>query len=87
MVQWPVTRKSREVLREALTLPPKARAEVASTLLHSLDVKEDSNVEAAWQAEIERRLGEVESGRVKLLPWDNVRHELRAGLKRARKKA
>jgi putative addiction module component (TIGR02574 family) len=82
-----MVRKTREVLREALALSPKARAEIASTLLHSLDVEEDPNVEAIWAAEIERRFREVESGKAKLLPWERVRRELRAGLKRARKKA
>jgi len=82
-----MVRKTREVLREALALSPKARAEIASTLLHSLDVEEDPNVEAIWAAEIERRFREVDSGKAKLLPWESVRRELRAGLKRARKKA
>jgi len=68
-------------------LPPKERAEIASTLLHSLDVEEDPDVEAIWAAEIERRLRDVESGKAKLVPWERVRRELRAGLKRARKKA
>ena len=68
-------------------MPPKERAEIASTLLHSLDVEEDPNVEAIWAAEIERRLRDVESGKAKLVPWERVRRELRAGLKRARKKA
>jgi putative addiction module component (TIGR02574 family) len=82
-----MTRKAREVLREALTLPPKARADIASTLLHSLDVEEDSDVEAAWQAEVARRIREVYSGKVKLLSWERVRRELRSSLTRARKKA
>jgi len=82
-----MTAKARQVLREALRLPPTARADIAGTLLQSLEVEEDPDVEAAWAIEIERRLKEVESGRVKLIPWDRVRRRLRATLKRDRPKA
>ena len=79
-----MTGKAQRVLREALKLPPKARADIAGTLLHSLDQREDPDVEAAWALEIERRLSDVESGKVKLVPWERARKSLWAGLKRAR---
>ena len=34
------------------------------------------DVEAAWSAEIERRLVEIDAGTVELIPWDDVRSEL-----------
>jgi putative addiction module component (TIGR02574 family) len=79
-----MTTKARQVLREALSLPPKARADIAGTLLRSLDVEDDPDIEAAWAIEIERRLKDVESGKVKLVPWETVRRRLRATLKRGR---
>ena len=36
----------------------------------------EPDVEAAWSAEIERRLVEIETGTVELIPWDDVRLEL-----------
>ena len=36
----------------------------------------EPDVEAAWSAEIERRLVEIDSGTVDLIPWDDVRSEL-----------
>lgn len=81
-----MTAKARQVLREALSLPPRARADIAGTLLRSLDVEDDPDVEAAWAIEIERRLKEVESGKVKLIPWEQVRRRLRATLRRGRPK-
>ena len=72
------------MLREALSLPPRARADIAGTLLHSLDVKDDPEIEAAWAAEIERRVNEVNSGKVSLVSWEQVRKRLRAGLRRAK---
>ena len=79
--------KAHQVLRQALQLPPKARADIAGTLLQSLDRDDDGEVEAAWAAEIERRLGEVESGKVKLVSWEQARRRIRGNLKRGRKKA
>ncbi len=75
--------RSRQILREALLLPPKARADIAGTLLRSLDIREDPGVEEAWAKELERRLADVDSGRVKLVPWGRVRGNLRASLRRA----
>jgi putative addiction module component (TIGR02574 family) len=81
-----VSPRAQQVLREALQLPPKARADIAGTLLYSLDTKEDKDVEEAWAAEIERRIAEVDSGKAKLLPWSRVHRQLHAGLRRARAK-
>lgn len=49
-----MTRASRELLKEALGLPPQERAEMAAELLESLDAAEE-DVEAAWAAEIQKR--------------------------------
>lgn len=78
--------KPQQVLRQALSLPPKARADIASTLLYSLDRRDDPDVDEALAAELERRVRDVEAGKVKLVPWDKVQRSLWAGLKRARKK-
>ena len=78
--------RTQQVLREALQLPPKARADIAGTLLRSLDSGEDPNVEQAWAAEVERRVAEVDSGKVKLVPWERARRRLRATLRNARAK-
>lgn len=44
--------KAQQALRNALALSPKARADIAGTLLRSLDATEDAGVDAAWAAEI-----------------------------------
>ncbi len=36
----------------------------------------EPDVEAAWSAEIRRRLVEFDAGTVELIPWDDVRAEL-----------
>ena len=62
-----------EILKEALKLPPKARAALAGTLLDSLDETVDKNAESAWEAEIVMRLKEIDAGKVNLIPWAEAR--------------
>ena len=65
-----------ELLREALKLPPEARAALAGSLIDSLDQEVDEGAEAAWEAEIERRLTELDSGSVKPVPWSEARRRI-----------
>jgi putative addiction module component (TIGR02574 family) len=62
-----------DLLKKAMTLSPEARADLASSLIESLDQTVDEDVEAAWQQEIARRVEELDSGRVKTIPWTEVR--------------
>lgn len=41
-----------------------------------MDSITEPDVEAAWSAEIERRLVEIDAGTVELIPWEDVRSEL-----------
>jgi len=67
--------KAQELLKKALALPDKERADLAGSLIESLDDTVDENSEAAWQEEIVRRLEDVQSGRVKTTSWDEVRQK------------
>jgi putative addiction module component (TIGR02574 family) len=66
----------RKLLAEALKLPADLRAELAGQLLRSLDDDaEDASpeeIEAAWALEIKRRIEDLDSGRVKAIPWDEA---------------
>ncbi|MBM4348428.1 MAG: hypothetical protein A2V86_12505 [Deltaproteobacteria bacterium RBG_16_49_23] len=62
-----------EILKEALKLPPEARAALAGTLLDSLDETVDRDAESAWEAEIVMRLKEIDEGKVNLIPWAEAR--------------
>jgi putative addiction module component (TIGR02574 family) len=61
------------ILKEALKLPPEARAALAGTLLDSLDETVDRDAESAWEAEIIKRLKEIDEGKVNLVPWAKAR--------------
>lgn len=52
------------------------RAEVAAELLASLDGEPDSDVEAAWAEEIERRIQRIRSGQADGRSWAEVRERL-----------
>jgi putative addiction module component (TIGR02574 family) len=67
------------VQAQALQLTPEERAQLADRLLASLF--EDSEVEDAWAAEVERRIEEIESGRSKLIPAADAIERARAALK------
>jgi len=62
-----------EILKEALKLPPEARAALAGALLDSLDEAVDRDAESAWEAEIVTRLKEIDEGKVILVPWAEAR--------------
>ena len=62
-----------EILKEALKLPPEARAALAGTLLDSLDETVDRDAESAWEVEIVMRLKEIDEGKINLIPWAEAR--------------
>lgn len=66
---------------EALELPRRERARLAHRLIVSLDEDADeapAEVERAWEAEIRRRVVELEAGTAELIPAEQVFAELRA---------
>jgi putative addiction module component (TIGR02574 family) len=68
-----------DLLRQALQLDPKARAELAVLLLDSVPAEPKEDVDAAWEVEVARRVRELESGSVATIPWEDVRDRLLRG--------
>lgn len=66
-------RSADEILEDALALPVEARARIAGSLIESLD---EEAVDEQWSAEITRRISEIDTGRVQLVPWSDVRKRL-----------
>jgi len=71
-----MTRAMQELYEAAAQLPEHDRAELAGKLLESIEDPPDAGVEEAWAAEIERRMAEYRAGRVKTIPWSEVRAHL-----------
>lgn len=70
-----MTQNAAELLNRALALSEEERAELASTLIESLDTVVDDDAESAWQQEITRRLQQFESGQTQTLSWEAVREK------------
>lgn len=70
-----------KLYEQASELSANERAELAGLLLESLNDRRDPDAEEAWAQEIERRMAEFQSGRVRTIPWS----ELRAHLHRSNK--
>lgn len=67
----------------ALELPASGRARLARRLIESLDeeVEDPTEVERAWEAEIQRRLDEYRAGKVQTTPAADVFSEARRRLR------
>jgi putative addiction module component (TIGR02574 family) len=74
-----MTDKSQAIVEQALKLSPTERAEVAEKLIVSLDEVPDTDVEQAWQEEIQKRLRQIDRGEVTTIPWEEVQRRLRHG--------
>jgi len=68
-----MTREASELLKKALELPEEERAALAGSLIDSLDRTADESVEAEWNQEILRRIEVMDSGKAKLVPWEEIR--------------
>jgi putative addiction module component (TIGR02574 family) len=73
-----MTQEVSELLKKALALPPEARAALAGSLLESLDDTVDASAEEEWNEEIARRIQELDSGKVKPIPWAEARRQVSA---------
>jgi putative addiction module component (TIGR02574 family) len=67
-----MTAKTKRLLDEALQLPPAEREAMAGRLFDSLE-PDDPEAETAWQAEIERRIAEMDQGTAKPITWAEAR--------------
>jgi len=72
-----------KLLERALTLSVEEQEALADSLISSLGGKVDEGLTAAWEAEIGKRIAELDSGKAKTVPWEEVRKRNLAKLPRA----
>ena len=65
-----------DILEAARQLPPQQQQWLAQELLDSEQVDSPEEIEAAWAAEVERRIDEIDSGKVQLIPLEQVLAEM-----------
>lgn len=71
-----------KVRSEALSLSEAERADLARSLVQSLDGTPDAGAEAAWDAEILRRLAEIDAGTAELIDRDELRRRMQVRMSR-----
>lgn len=64
--------RSKEVLADALNLPPVERAELVEEILSSFDFPARREIDALWAREAEDRLDAYERGELKARPAAEV---------------
>ncbi len=68
-----MTNEVSKLLQKALSLSVEEQEALAESLISSLGDKVDEDVQAAWEAEIARRVAELDAGKVQTIPWSEVR--------------
>ena len=72
---------ARDLESKALKLSRRERARLAQRLISSLDQERDADAEKLWLQEAERRLGELNSGKVAGIPAEKVIKKARSSLR------
>ncbi|HKF48092.1 MAG TPA: addiction module protein [Terracidiphilus sp.] len=71
----------KELKELVLALPPNQRLLFADWIYESVeeeDAEDEAGVSAAWDKEIKRRLDEIDSGKVEMIPGEVVLAEMNA---------
>jgi len=71
-----MTAQTLEIMDVVDSLPIDMKLEIIDHLLESISPK-SKEIDEAWKDEVERRIDEVESGDVKLIPLEEVRERMR----------
>ena len=66
------------VVNEALSLPADVRISLVEKLLASLNLPVDEKIDRLWAEEAERRVSQIEEGKSKLVPGEEVFDKIRA---------
>ena len=72
-----------KLLEQALALSVEEQEALATSLISNLGGKVDEGAQAAWETEITRRISELDSGKARTVPWQEVRQRNLAKLPHA----
>ncbi len=61
-----------KICNDALFLPAEARISLIEQLLNSLNLPTQADIDHLWAEEAERRITEIDSGEIKLIPGEQV---------------
>jgi len=75
-----MSEEAAELLRRALGLSAAEHAELADSLMEGLGETHEGSVQTAWNAEIIRRMEDLDAGRVKPVSLAEARRRLSSSL-------
>jgi putative addiction module component (TIGR02574 family) len=73
-----------ELFEAAMALSLDERAKLAQELIASLDDPPDADAEEAWNAEIGKRVRELQDGTVEAVPWAEAEKRISDRLRRVK---
>ena len=80
-----MTTLQKKVYKQAMALPEKHRLSLAQDLWESVGKdyrgsgeEEDPEAEAAWKAEVDKRVAEIDSGKIKGMSHAELKRKLKA---------
>ncbi len=77
-----MTQAAEEILQKALQLPEEDRDRIADSLWRSVHGGTAESIAEEWNIEIERRIAEIDEGKVEMRPWDETLERLEKRLTR-----
>ena len=75
-----MNRSAMEILEDSRQLPPGDLDLLVQNLVHEGDGEPKAEIDAAWEVEIKRRLDEIDSGAVEMIPAEQVHARMVARL-------
>jgi putative addiction module component (TIGR02574 family) len=78
-----MARNVAEITKEALELPESDQFRLARILLENTAVSGETDVDLAWEEEIERRIAEIHAGAAKGVPYAEVLEEFNRRFKKS----
>lgn len=68
-----LSRAVSKILEQALTLSVAEQEALTESLISNLAGRVNEQVMAAWDDEVKRRIADLDSGKAKTIPWEEVR--------------
>ncbi len=68
---------NKDLLEEVLSLPSDLRMKLIDKLIESLNVPIQEEIDELWSKEVEKRVDDINSGKIKPIPGEQVFQEIR----------
>ena len=73
-----MTELNEKLLQEVLSLPSHLRTKLIDKLIESLNIPIQKEIDELWAEEAEKRISDIDSGKVKSIPGEKVFEEIRS---------